>query len=191
MLSKIFKILLFWSSYIPIFIMVFLANLHDFSKASIRALLSANPALWIALVVIIILSLIANDWWLSSMEVEFEESSKDPIDISTWKLESPNITSFLILCIVPVLTLKPESSPTIVMNLIIMLIMSVYAVRNNVGYYNFWLVLEGYHTYTFDGKVIISKYKRGDLPFRNAEKAIQIGTTNVYYVGKVKKYDKN
>lgn len=191
MLSKIFKILLFWSSYIPIFIMVFLANLHDFSKASIRALLSANPALWIALVVIIILSLTANDWWLSSMEVEFEESSKDPIDISTWKLESPNITNFLILCIVPVLTLKPESSPTIVMNLIIMLIMSVYAVRNNVGYYNFWLVLEGYHTYTFDGKVIISKYKRGDLPFRNAEKAIQIGTTNVYYVGKVKKYNKN
>ena len=191
MLSKIFKILLFWSSYIPIFIMVFLANLHDFSKASIRALLSANPALWIALVVISILSLTANDWWLSSMEVEFEESSKDPIDISTWKLESPNITNFLILCIVPVLTLKPESSPTIVMNLIIMLIMSVYAVRNNVGYYNFWLVLEGYHTYTFDGKVIISKYKRGDLPFRNAEKAIQIGTTNVYYVGKVKKYNKN
>ena len=191
MLSKIFKILLFWSSYIPIFIMVFLANLHDFSKASIMALLSANPALWIELVVIIILSLTANDWWLSSMEVEFEESSKDPIDISTWKLESPNITNFLILCIVPVLTLKPESSPTIVMNLIIMLIMSVYAVRNNVGYYNFWLVLEGYHTYTFDGKVIISKYKRGDLPFRNAEKAIQIGTTNVYYVGKVKKYNKN
>ena len=186
MLSKIFKILLFWSSYIPIFIMVFLANLHDFSKASIRALLSANPALWIALVVIIILSLTANDWWLSSMEVEFEESSKDPIDISTWKLESPNITNFLILCIVPVLTLKPESSPTIVMNLIIMLIMSVYVVRNNVGYYNFWLVLEGYHTYTFDGKVIISKYKRGDLPFLNAERAIQIGTTNVYFIGKIK-----
>ena len=186
MLSKIFKILLFWSSYIPIFIMVFLVNLHDFSKASIRALLSANPALWTALVVIIILSLTANDWWLSSMEVEFEESSKDPIDISNWKLESPSITNFLILCIVPVLTLKPESSPTIVMNLIITLIMSVYAVRNNVGYYNFWLMFEGYHTYTFNGKVIISKYKRGDLPFRNAEKAIQIGTTNVYFIGKIK-----
>lgn len=191
MLSKIFKILLFWSSYIPIFIMVFLANLHDFSKASIRALLSANPALWIALVVIIILSLTANDWWLSSMEVEFEESSKDPIDISNWKLESPGITNLLLMCIVPVLTLKPESSPTIVMNLIIMLIMSVYAVRNNVGYYNFWLIFEGYHTYTFNGKVVISKYKKEDMPFNNAEKAIQIGTTNVYFIGKIKKYDKN
>lgn len=191
MLSKIFKILLFWSSYIPIFIMVFLANLHDFSKASIRALLSANPALWIALVVIIILSLTANDWCLSSMEVEFEESSKDPIDISNWKLESPGITNLLLMCIVPVLTLKPESSPTIVMNLIIMLIMSVYAVRNNVGYYNFWLIFEGYHTYTFNGKVVISKYKKEDMPFNNAEKAIQIGTTNVYFIGKIKKYDKN
>ena len=120
------------------------------------------------------------------MEVEFEESSKDPIDISNWKLESPGITNLLLMCIVPVLTLKPESSPTIVMNLIIMLIMSVYAVRNNVGYYNFWLMFEGYHTYTFNGKVIISKYKRGDLPFRNAEKAIQIGTTNVYFIGKIK-----
>lgn len=191
MLSKIFKILLFWSSYIPIFIMVFLANLHDFSKASIRALLSANPALWIALFVIIILSLTANDWWLSSMELEFEKTSKDPIDISNWKLESPSITNFLILCIVPVLTLKPESSPTIVMNLIIMLIMSVYAIRNNVGYYNFWLIFEGYHTYTFNGKVVISKYKKEDMPFNNAEKAIQIGTTNVYFIGKIKKHDKN
>ena len=191
MLSKIFKILLFWSSYIPIFIMVFLANLHDFSKASIRALLSANPALWIALFVIIILSLTANDWWLSSMELEFEKSSKDPIGISNWKLESPSITNFLLMCVMPVLTLKPESSPTIVMNLIIMLIMSVYAVRNNVGYYNFWLMFEGYHTYTFNGKVIISKYKKEDMPFNNAEKAIQIGTTNIYYVGKVKKHNKN
>lgn len=191
MLSKIFKILLFWSSYIPIFILVFLSNLHDFSKTSVKTLLSANPWLWIALFVIIVLSSAASDWWLSSMELEFEKTSKDPIDISNWKLESPSITNFLILCIVPVLTLKPDSSPTIVMNLIIMLIMSVYVARNNVGYYNFWLVLEGYHTYTFDGKVIISKYKRGDLPFRNAEKAIQIGTTNVYFIGKFKKYDKN
>ena len=186
MLSKIFKMLLFWSSYIPIFIMVFLANLHDFSKASIRALLSANPALWIALVVIIILSLTANDWWLSSMEVEFEESSKDPIDISDWKLESPNVTNFLVLCTVPILTLKPESNPTVAMNLLIMLMVSVYAVWNNVGYYNFWLMFEGYHTYTFNGKVVISKYKKEDMVFNNAEKAIQIGTTNVYFIGKIK-----
>lgn len=178
--------LLFWSSYIPIFIMVFLANLHDFSKASIRALLSANPALWIALVVIIILSLTANDWWLSSMEVEFEESSKDPIDISDWKLESPNVTNFLVLCTVPILTLKPESNPTVAMNLLIMLMVSVYAVWNNVGYYNFWLMFEGYHTYTFNGKVVISKYKKEDMVFNNAEKAIQIGTTNVYFIGKIK-----
>lgn len=166
--------------------MVFLANLHDFSKASIRALLSANPALWIALVVIIILSLTANDWWLSSMEVEFEESSKDPIDISDWKLESPNVTNFLVLCTVPILTLKPESNPTVAMNLLIMLMVSVYAVWNNVGYYNFWLMFEGYHTYTFNGKVVISKYKKEDMVFNNAEKAIQIGTTNVYFIGKIK-----
>ena len=70
------------------------------------------------------------------------------------------------------------------MNLLIMLMVSVYAVWNNVGYYNFWLMFEGYHTYTFDGKVVISKYKREDLPFRNAEKAMQIGTTNVYFIGK-------
>lgn len=186
MLSKIFKILLFWSSYVPVFILVFLANLHDFSKDSVKALLSVNPGLWITLVVITILSSTASDWWLSSAEVDFKNRSKDPIDISNWKLESPGITNFLLMCAIPVLTLKPESSPTIVMNLIIMLIMSVYAVRNNVGYYNFWLMFEGYHTYTFNGKVIISKYKRGDLPFRNAEKAIQIGTTNVYFIGKSK-----
>lgn len=186
MLSKIFKILLFWSSYVPVFILVFLANLHDFSKASVKALLSANLGLWIVLFAITMLSLMTSVWWISFFEEEFEESSKDSIDISDWKLESPGITNFLLMCAISVLTLKPESSPTIVMNLIIMLIMSVYAVRNNVGYYNFWLMFEGYHTYTFDGKVIISKYKRGDLPFRNAEKAIQIGTTNVYFIGKIK-----
>ena len=69
--------------------------------------------------------------------------------------------------------------------------MSVYVARNNVGYYNFWLVLEGYHTYTFDGKVVISKYKKEDMVFNNTEKAIQIGTTNVYFIGKFKKHDEN
>ena len=186
MLSKIFKILLFWSSYVPVFILVFLANLHDFSKDSVKALLSVNPGLWITLVVITILSSTASDWWLSSAEVDFKNRSKDPIDISNWKLESPEITNFLLMCAIPVLTLKPESSPTIVMNLIIMLIMSVYAVRNNVGYYNFWLMFEGYHTYTFNGKVVISKHKKEDMVFNNAEKAIQIGTTNVYFIGKIK-----
>lgn len=186
MLSKIFKILLFLPSYVPIFIMVFLANLHDFSQASIRALLSANPVLWSGIGVIAVLSLVVSEWWLSSMEVEFEKSSKDPIDISTWKLESPNITNFLILCTVPILTLKPVSNPTVVMNLLIMLAVSVYAVWNNVGYYNFWLMFEGYHTYTFDGKVVISKYKKEDMVFNNAEKAIQIGTTNVYFIGKIR-----
>lgn len=99
MLSKIFKILLFWSSYVPVFILVFLANLHDFSKDSVKALLSVNPGLWITLVVITILSSTASDWWLSSAEVDFKNRSKDPIDISNWKLESPGITNFLILCI--------------------------------------------------------------------------------------------
>lgn len=186
MLSKIFKILLFWSSYVPVFILVFLANLHDFSKDSVKALLSVNPGLWAGIGVIAVLSLVVSEWWLSSMEVEFEKSSKDPIDISTWKLESPNITNFLILSVVPILTLKPGSNPTVVMNLLIMLAVSVYAVWNNVGYYNFWLMFEGYHTYTFDGKVVISKYKKEDMVFNNAEKAIQIGTTNVYFIGKIK-----
>ena len=186
MLSKIFKLSLFWSSYIPIFIIVFLANLHDFSLASIRALLSTNPVLWAGIGVIAVLSLVVSEWWLSSMKVEFEKSSKDPIDISNWKLESPNVTNFLILCTVPILTLKPGSNPTVAMNLLIMLMVSVYAVWNNVGYYNFWLIFEGYHTYTFNGKVVISKYKKEDMVFNNAEKAIQIGTTNIYYVGKFK-----
>lgn len=186
MLSKIFKLSLFWSSYIPIFVMVFLANLHDFSKASIRALLSANLGLWIALFVITMLSLMTSVWWISFFQEEFEESSKDSIDISNWKLESPGITNFLLICAIPVLTLKPEFSPTIVVNLMIMLMVSVYVVENNVGYYNFWLMFEGYHTYTFNGKVVISKYKKEDMVFNNAEKAIQIGTTNIYYVGKFK-----
>lgn len=186
MLSKIFKISLFWSSYIPIFAMVFLANLHDFSKASVKALLSANLGLWIVLFAITMLSLMTSVWWISFFEEEFEESSKDSIDISDWKLESPNVTNFLVLCTVPILTLKPESNPTVAMNLLIMLMASVYAVWNNVGYYNFWLMFEGYHTYTFNGKVVISKYKKEDMVFNNAEKAIQIGTTNVYFIGKIK-----
>lgn len=186
MLSKIFKILLFLPSYYPVFIMVFLSNLHDLSLASVRALIYTNPVLWAGISAIAVLSLVVSEWWLSSMEVEFEKSSKDPIDISTWKLESPNVTNFLVLCTVPILTLKPESNPTVAMNLLIMLMVSVYAVWNNVGYYNFWLIFEGYHTYTFNGKVVISKYKKEDLPFHNAEKAIQIGTTNVYFIGKIK-----
>ena len=70
------------------------------------------------------------------------------------------------------------------MNLILVIIEAIYVVSNNAVYYNVLLLLMGYHIYTFgDKKIMISKLKKSDIKFEN-RKPKQIGTTNIYYLGK-------
>lgn len=184
MISKFFKLSLFVSSYIPVFIMIFLANLKDFSIKSIRNLWSTNSVFWEMLIVITIFSFFMIFSWLSFMKKEYKESSKEGIAIDNLELKDSEILNFFVTFIIPILSLKPNSSPSIIMNLILVIIEAIYVVSNNAVYYNVLLLLMGYHIYTFgDKKIMISKLKKSDIKFEN-RKPKQIGTTNIYYLRK-------
>ena len=70
------------------------------------------------------------------------------------------------------------------MNLFLLLIEAIYVVNNNSIYNNILLILMGYHIYTFsDDNVVITRIPKDEVIFENIG-AKQVGSTNIYYIGK-------
>lgn len=187
MLGKIFKLTIYISAYIPIFIMIFLANLKSFSSKNISILWNKNPVLWLIFIVISILSLVFLLWWLYMLNKSYRTSSKEDIEINDADLKDADVLNFFVTFIVPILSLDPTSLPSIVMNLFLLLIEAIYVVNNNSIYNNILLILMGYHVYTFsDDNVVITRIPKDEVIFGNIG-AKQFGSTNIYYIGKQSK----
>ena len=95
--------------------------------------------------------------------------------------------NFFVTYIIPILSLEPNSLPSIVMNLILIIIEGIYFVGNNAVCYNVMLILMGYHIYAFgNNNIVITRLSNSELVF-NKRRAKQVGTTNIYYIsGKIK-----
>ena len=187
MLGKIFKLSIYISAYIPIFIMIFLANLKSFSRENISILWNKNPTLWKTFIVISILSFIFLLLWLYILNKSYQTSSKEKVEINGTDLKDADVLNFFVTFIIPILSLDPTSLPSIVMNLFLLLIEAIYVVNNNSIYNNILLILMGYHIYTFsDDNVVITRIPKDEVIFENIG-AKQVGSTNIYYIGKQNK----
>ncbi len=187
MLEKIFKLSIYISAYIPIFMMIFLANLKSFSSKNISILWNKNPVLWWIFIVISILSLTPLLWWLYMLNRSYQTNSKEKIEINGADLKDADILNFFVTFIVPILSLDPTSLPSIVMNFFLLLIEAIYVINNNTIYNNILLILMGYHIYTFsDDNVVITRIPKDEVIFENIG-AKQVGATNIYYIGKQNK----
>ena len=106
------------------------------------------------------------------------------IELKNSEIKDADILNFFVTFIVPIMSLKPDSLPSIVMNLMLLTIEAVYVISNNSIYNNILLMFMGYHIYTYtDDKVLISKIPKDEINLRNAG-AKQFGTTNIYYVAR-------
>ncbi|WP_432739109.1 hypothetical protein [Ligilactobacillus agilis] len=184
MLEKFFKLSVYISAYIPIFVMIFLVNLRSFSSECIKNLWNKNPILWWALIIVSFLSFANLLLWLCMIKRSYRTSSKNMIELKNSEIKDADILNFFVTFIVPIMSLKPDSLPSIVMNLMLLTIEAVYVISNNSIYNNILLMFMGYHIYTYtDDKVLISKIPKDEINLRNAG-AKQFGTTNIYYVAR-------
>lgn len=63
-MGLVFKWLIFISSYVPVFIMIFLKSLKKFSSSDIYSTWKLNPIFWFLLLIISIVSIIILFCWL-------------------------------------------------------------------------------------------------------------------------------
>lgn len=180
MLGLIFKTILFFSSYIPIFVMIFLNNLGSFSNSSIKKTWNQNPRLWLSMIILSVITLIILFVWIKILKTEAADTTKQKYQLEDLKKYDSEVLNFFVTFIIPILSLKPESAPSIVMNLILIIIEGIYYISNNALYFNVILIILGYHVYTFSNDNIVISRKTKDQLFLSPE-ASQIGTTNIFY----------
>lgn len=177
----VFRWVLFVSSYIPIFIMIFLSNLKKFTLSEFQKTWRLNPIFWWVLIILTIVSLLILIFWLSLLKRQARLKNRS-IKVDNYVLKDSDVLNYFVTYIIPILSLKPESLPSIIMNLILIIIEGIYFVGNNAVYYNVMLIAAGYHIYSFgDGNIIITRLSKQDLIFEKKD-AKQIGTTNIYYI---------
>lgn len=179
-LGLIFKTVLFFSSYIPIFLMIFLNNLDSFSNSSIKKAWDKNPSLWISMIVLSIVTLLILLLWIRILKKEAADTTKQQYQLKDLKKYDTEVLNFFVTFIIPILSLKPESGPSIMMNLVLVIIEGIYYISNNALYFNVILIILGYHVYTFSNDNIVISRKTIDQLFIKPE-ASQIGTTNIFY----------
>lgn len=193
MIERLFKWCIFISSYIPVFVMVFLNRLKSFSPGDIVLTWKENTVFWWIIISVSILSLIFLIFWLCTLKkISEDNGTKYPMILI--KSNDSEILNFFVTFIIPILSLNPASWPSIVMNLILFVIEGSFFVSNNTLYYNILLIILGYHVYLFrtpdksersgvskESNIVITKKKKADLLFKNNEVS-QIGTTNIFYL---------
>lgn len=184
----VFNWLLFISSYIPMFIMLFIGNLNSFSKKSVFILLNQDKVFWISLFFILVVAFISLLFWLGLLKKEFNTDGNRPkYTVKKFKSIDSEILIIFVLFLFPLLSCDPSFLPSVILNLILLIIGSVYFVSENLFCYNILLLMLGYHFYTFDYesdkpiKTIITRKRKEELAFKTLSVS-QLGTTNIFYL---------
>lgn len=181
MITILFKWVIFISSYIPIFVMIFLNNLSHFTISSLKKTWEINTTFWWILICISIISVIILFFWLHLLKKE-SASDKATIEIGEFGSFDSEILNYFVTFIIPILSLNPHSWPSIVMNLLLLIVEGIYFVSNNALYYNILLIMFRYHLYNIEGgNIVITRKKKSELLF-DTPSAKQIGTTNIFYI---------
>ena len=181
-MEKLFKWTISLSSYVPVFIMVFLNSLKSFSMKSLKNTWQLNPPFWAFLIGISIVSLIILVLWLQHLKKESERKAQK---FKTGILDSNDVEvlNFFITFIVPIVSLNPSSWPSIAMNVLLLAVEGIFFTKNNTLYFNVLLIIFGFHVFSFDNQknIVITRKQRGDFELEDT-KATQMGTTNIFYM---------
>lgn len=179
-MGVLFKGSVFISAYIPVFIMIFLNNLKSFEFKNIKKTWESNIWLWIILIIIGTISLCALFLWLNLMKKESDDKTQRRYEPKNIKRYDSEILNYFVTFIIPILSLRPTSLPSIMMNLLLVVIEGIYYISNNVLYFNVILLIAGFHIYSANDEsyIIVSRKTKEEIYF---ERCVQIGTTNIYY----------
>lgn len=172
------------SSYIPVFIMIFLKNMNSFSIRGLKECWLSNKIFWIVtssilIIAFVILLLALVCYYIAAKS---KKSKNSGVHIKNLKSMDENILNVFVTYIIPLLSLNINSMPSIAMNIFFVFIEGIFFISNNAIYYNIMLIIMGFHVFSFKQgeSIIISRHKR-DYIVNNDIQAYQSGTTNIYF----------
>ncbi|HAR4535575.1 TPA: hypothetical protein PIW27_000178 [Staphylococcus aureus] len=184
---NIYKMNLYISSYIPIFLMIFIKSMENISLKQISITFLKNWMFWGAVILLCVICILVLLDFLKNLK-STEQNNTKSIDLSDENIKSheSEVLNYFITFLIPILTLNPVSWPSIWSNIILILLIGVYFVKNNLLSFNILLIVLNYNIYKDQySNIYISKASINEIKIHNL-KAYPYKQTNVFYISKKK-----
>ncbi len=175
-LKKIFKMSLFISSYIPLYVLIFINDMEELNIESVLEVYNKNNIFWIIISVLSIVSMLSMIIFLN-----FNHTKRSTFE----NVESihNDILDYFITYIIPLNTVDITKSTSILVNSIIFFIIGVYYVESDLMYLNILLIFIGYKVYRDKSdNIIISKKDKDDFKRNENILCKKIGNTKIFIV---------
>lgn len=170
----LFKICLYISNYIPLFILIFIKQLENgFPDTDIKNLFLAHWIIWCVLISVSMLSFLLLLFWLRPKNL----SEEIPYNLETKNLD---ILNYFVTYLIPLLSLDVTNFYSILLNSILFIIIGVYHIKSDILEMNLVLILLGYNVFTGNkGKIFITKLSIEDI-YNIESQTFQIGSTKYF-----------
>ncbi|SIS66547.1 hypothetical protein [Salimicrobium salexigens] len=149
MLTNFYKILLFVSSFMPLYV-ILMVKFYDFEEAFFKNI-KDNSTAFVFLLTLILISV------LTFMYFYFCELNSET---SFSRIENKNseILTYFITYIVPITTLNVDEINSIIINFLLFFVIGVFYVKSDLFYLNILFTLTGFNVYIdVNNKVVLSK----------------------------------
>lgn len=183
--QNIYKMGMYISSYIPIFLMIFINSMDEISLEGVFDAFHKNKWFWLFIFIIMGLCLFVICDFLKQLDRSASNNTK-PINIELANLEvnESEIINYFITYLIPILTLDPSKWPSILSNIILIILVGIYFVRNNLLSFNILFLLMNYRIYKDQyTNIYISKVNYNKAISNNLE-AYQYNNSNIYWLVK-------
>ena len=162
------RLLISLSAFLPLVIMILIKSFGLVTYVTL-----------IAIAIISILSII----FLSLFLITLNKVSGKTYKIIDYYLINDKVALYSInIYLIPLLTLDFNNSISVILNLLLLILVETYILKNNSLYFNIILLILGYNIYkTRDEKIIISKYNFSQIK-NNSYQVRQYGTSNIFYI---------
>lgn len=188
-IDYMYKFGLYFSSYLPIFLMIFLNNMNNLSLQSLKETLYNNISFWILMLFSLGICLIIMGRFVYFLYGTFKNNTS-PVEVNKKELKTneSEIINYFITYLIPILTLDPSKWPSILSNMILIVIVGIYFVKNNLLTFNILLLICNFRIYKDEySNIYITKCSFLDIKTNNTI-AYRYGTSsNIFFIFNKKK----
>ncbi|MBV5103464.1 hypothetical protein [Mammaliicoccus sciuri] len=182
----VFKTGMFFSSFTPIFIMIYLNNMKELSFLDFYQAFTRNNIFWLTIFLTLGISFFIISHFIHKLE-DAKNMGTEPMNLNDKKIISneSEIINYFITYLIPIITLDPNKWPSIIGNFILIIVIGVYFIKNNLLSFNILLLICGYRIYKDQfSNIYITKCNFVEMKI-NKVKAYRIDTSsNIYYISR-------
>ncbi|MFK3832761.1 hypothetical protein [Staphylococcus saprophyticus] len=183
--TNLYKMSLYITSYIPIFLMIFINHMNTISFEEIINSFLRNWIFWSIIVLIFVICGFVLCDFLKQLKNTNKNYTK-PIKLSDKKLQSneSEVINYFITYLIPILTLNPYQWTSIISNSLLIMVVGIYFVKNNLLSFNILLIILNFSIYKDQySNIYITKANLSEIAIKKLE-AYQYRQTNVFYIPK-------